>query len=83
MSMRIGHPKASALIARSAARDLGILFVHMPTRLSREWLEAHPPGEQTGGLTGKADISLEMGPTAHSWLTRGPTDVHRRNPTTL
>ncbi len=28
-----------------------------------------------GGLTGKADISPEMGPVAHSWLTRGPTGV--------
>ena len=44
MSMRIGHPTASALIARSAVRDLGIFFVHLPARLSREWIEAHPLG---------------------------------------
>ena len=36
-----------------------------------------PVAANEGGLTGKVDISLEMGPKAHSWLTRGPTGVHR------
>jgi hypothetical protein len=44
MNMRIGHLMASALIARFAVRDLRIFFVHLPARLSREWLEVHPPG---------------------------------------
>jgi len=35
-----------------------------------------------GGLTGKADISLEMGPTAHLWLTHGPLSRHGKSPTT-
>lgn len=44
MNMRVGHPTASALIVRSAVRDLGIFFVHLPARLACEWLEAHPGG---------------------------------------
>jgi hypothetical protein len=44
MSMKIGHPRASALIARSAVRDLGIFFVHLSARLSREWIEVRLPG---------------------------------------
>jgi len=36
-----------------------------------------PVAANEGGVTGKVDISLEMGPTAHSWLTRGHTGVHR------
>jgi len=44
MNMRVGHPTASVLIVRSAVRDLGIFFVHLPARLACEWLEAHPGG---------------------------------------
>ena len=32
-----------------------------------------PVAANEGGLTGKVDISLEMDPVAHSWLTHGPT----------
>ena len=37
--------------------------------------EYRSSGEQTGGLTGKVDISLEMDPVAHLWLTHRPTGV--------
>jgi len=31
-----------------------------------------PVAANEGGLTGKVDISLEMGPTGDSWVTRSP-----------
>jgi hypothetical protein len=34
--------------------------------------EYRPSGEQTGGLTGKVDISLEMGPTVCTLFAQIP-----------
>ena len=34
-----------------------------------------------GGVTGKVDISLEMGPTGDLWVTWCPSDVHRKSHT--
>ena len=36
-----------------------------------------PVAANEGGLTGKVDISPEMGPVGDLWVTRGPTGVHR------
>ena len=42
-----------------------------------------PVAANEGGLTGKVDISLEMGPVGDSWETWCPPDVHRKSPTSL
>ncbi len=42
-----------------------------------------PVAANEGGLPGKVDISPEMGPTAHLWLTHGPLSQHRESPTSL
>jgi len=39
-----------------------------------------PVNANKGGLTGKVDIGLEMGPVAHLWLTYGPLSQHRKTP---
>ena len=42
-----------------------------------------PVAANEGGLTGKVDISLEMGPTGDLWVTWWTSDVHRESPTIL
>ena len=41
-----------------------------------------PVDANKGGLTGKAGINLEMGPTGDLWVTWWTADVHSKNPTT-
>ena len=38
-----------------------------------------PSRDQTGGLTGKVDISLEMGPVGDLWVTRSPWQGIKEN----
>jgi hypothetical protein len=52
-------------------------------RCVRTGTSTAPWTPKRGGLTGKVDISLEMGPVAHLWLTYGPLSQHRKNPTSL
>ena len=41
-----------------------------------------PVAANEGGVTGKVDISLEMGPAGDLWVTWCPSDVYRKIPTT-
>ena len=45
--------------------------------------EYRPSSDQTGGVAGKVDISLEMGPTGDLWVTWWTADPHRESPTSL
>ena len=42
-----------------------------------------PVAANKGGVTGKVDISLEMGPTGDLWVTRSPRKGAKEKPRNL